>query len=147
MQNIINPLLETIVNNYIIFVALLSVPVFFALQYLTNGIEYFTDIDSKVRYKYLAYMSILQILISLLVMWIIINMFSTEYLSDYQTLKNTAVVVLGASPFNVSILIWVIVKIEAYRFMKNRYGDDFTEEVIIKKMEHKEKKDNNVKKE
>ena len=40
----------------------------------------------------------------------------------------TAIIIIGSAPFNITILIWVALKLEAYKLMQKRYGDTFKED-------------------
>ena len=52
-------------------------------------------------------------------------MFKSDALQEYQTLQLVAIILLGTTPFNISILIWVAIKLEIYRLMRNRYEKEF----------------------
>lgn len=123
-------MLEFIKNYYFLFIAFLSIAVFYALQYLTRGINYFINEKGKIRIRFLCFMAGLQFLISLIITWAVISAFSSEYLSEYETIKMTAIIVIGGAPFNITTLLWVALKLEAFKFMKKRYGKDFQEETL-----------------
>lgn len=150
---------------YIFLVPFLSISVFYGLQYLTRGVDYFIN-DNGVKWRFLIYLAIAQYFIALLITWGVLSAFSSDFLSDYETLKMSAIIILGGSPFNITILVWVALKLEIYKLMKERYGDNFNEDEffirqkkVIKKEEQestqvsdiqnnntlqKESKDNNV---
>lgn len=131
---------EFLLNYYYIFIIpTLSIAVFFSLQYLTRGLSFFVD-DRGIKWRFLAFMAALQFFISILITWGILNAFSSDYLSEYETLRLTAIVIAGASPFNITILIWVALKLEAYSLMQKRYGEKFHEEEITRITEGKAKK-------
>lgn len=116
------------ITYYFIFlIPLLSISVFYGLQYLTRGIDYFIS-DKGIKWRFLLYLAIVQYFISLLITWGVLSAFSSDFLSDYETVRMTALIILGGSPFNVTILVWVALKLEIYSIMKKRYGDKFNED-------------------
>lgn len=119
---------------YVVVIAVLSIAVLLALQYLTRGVDYFLD-KGRVRWNYLAFIAILQFCISCLITWSVITAFTSEYLGEYDSLKMTAVIILGACPFNITILVWVALKLEIFKIMRNRYGEEFDEDELFKKAE------------
>lgn len=76
-------------------------------------------------------MASLQFFVSLLVTWTVVSAFSSEFLSEYETIKMTAIIVICGAPFNITTLIWVDLKLEAFKLMKKRYGEDFDEDTIF----------------
>lgn len=124
---------EFIKNYYFFLIALLSIAIFYALQYLTKGLYYFINENGKIRTRYLFFMAALQFFTSLLVTWATISAFSSEFLSEYETIKMTAIIIIGGAPFNITALIWVALKLEAFRLMKKRYGKEFNEESLFEK--------------
>ena len=136
---------EIIKEYYLLVIAFLSIFVFFAMQFLTRGVSYFINELGGVRWRFLFSMCALQFFISCLVTWSVINAFASEFLQEYESIKMTTIIVMGASPFNIAILIWVALKLEFFRIMKNRYKEDFdvdkvfTEMTIKKPKKHKEK--------
>ncbi|STQ85767.1 hypothetical protein LS73_008845 [Helicobacter muridarum] len=137
-------------HYYYIVIAILSVAVFYSLQYLTRGLNYFVDENGKIRVSYLIFMASLQFFVSLLVTWAVVSAFSSEFLSEYETMKMTAIIVIGGAPFNITTLIWVALKLEAFKLMKKRYGEDFDEDTIFtngRKEQANEPKESNQKNE
>lgn len=130
---------ELIKNYYFILIAMLSIAVFYALQYLTKGLCYFINENGKIRTRYLFFMAGLQFFTSLLVTWATISAFSSEFLSEYETIKMTAIIIIGGAPFNITALIWVALKLEMFRIMKKRYGKDFSNETLFEKTRDTEK--------
>ena len=128
---------EFIKNYYFLLIAFLSIAVFYALQYLTKGIHYFINEAGKIRTRYLVFMASLQFFTSILVTWATISAFSSEFLSEYETIKMAAIIIVGGSPFNITALIWVALKLEAFRLMKKRYGKEFNEENLFEKTYYK----------
>ena len=60
---------------------------FYGLQYLTRGIHYFVDEDNNVKWRYLAFMAAMQFFISILITWSVVSAFSSQYLSQYESIK------------------------------------------------------------
>lgn len=119
---------------YIFVVPLLSIAVLYVSQFLTKGLRYFIK-NGRIRWGFLFFMGILQFFVSILITWSVLSAFSSEFLSDYETLKLTAIIIIGAAPFNISIYIWVALKLEIYRLMRTRYGDEFKDDEFISKIE------------
>lgn len=114
---------------YIFCIPMLSISVFYGLQYMTRGTDYFVFTDTnKIKWRFLGFLACAQYFISLLITWGVLSAFSSEYLQDYETLKLTSMIVLGGSPFNITILVWVALKLEIYKLMRQRYGDSFSED-------------------
>ena len=129
---------------YFIFcIPLLSISVFYGLQYMTRGHEYFIFKDSgSIKWRFLSFLALAQYCISLLVTWGVMSAFSSEYLQEYETLRLTSMIILGGSPFNITILVWVALKLEIYKLMKQRYGDAFHEdEFFIGKAKRRARED------
>lgn len=124
---------------YLVLIPFLSIFVFFIFQFLTKGLEYFIN-KGRIRWGFLAFMAILQFFVSCLVTWSVLSIFASDFLSEYDTLKMSAMIIIGGAPFNITMLIWVALKLEIYRLMKERYGDDFLEDSILKKIESEDKK-------
>lgn len=138
----VKPILNFIANYYYVFIVpILSIAVYLSLQYLTKGIDFFVDKERHIRWRFLIFMSALQFFVSVLITWSVLSAFSSDFLSDYETLKITAIIIVGAAPFNITILIWVALKLEAYRLMHTRYGDDFIDDSFFKKAEAIEKQE------
>lgn len=126
---------------FLFFIPFLSISVFFVLQYLTKGIEYFVDYENgRIKWGFLCFMAVLQFFVSVMITWSVLSSFGSEFLSEYETLKITAMIIIGGAPFNITILIWVALKLEVYRIMRNRYGDNFTQDSFLQKIENE--KDN-----
>ena len=122
-------MLKAIIDYYyFVLIPLFSIAVFYGLQYLTRGIHYFVDEDNNVKWRYLAFMAVMQFFISILITWSVVSAFSSQYLSQYESIKMTAIIIIGSAPFNITILIWVALKLEAYKLMQKRYGDTFKED-------------------
>lgn len=115
---------------YIILLPFLSISVFYAMEYLSRGLEFFVN-EKGVRWKFLAVTATIQFFVSIIITWSVIAIFQGEALQEYQTFQMIATILLGATPFNISILVWVAIKLEIYRFMKARYKDDFKEEELL----------------
>ena len=113
---------------YFVLIPIFSIAVFYGLQYLTRGIHYFVDDNNNVKWRYLAFMAAMQFFISILITWSVVSAFSSQYLSQYESIKMTAIIIIGSAPFNITILIWVALKLEAYKLMQKRYGDKFKED-------------------
>ena len=129
LYNRIYKMLQTISNYYyFVLIPLFSIAVFYGLQYLTRGIHYFVDDNNNVKWRYLAFMAVMQFFISILITWSVVSAFSSQYLSQYESIKMTAIIIIGSAPFNITILIWVALKLEAYKLMQKRYGDKFKED-------------------
>lgn len=128
---------------YLIVVPFLSISVFFVSQYLTRGVGYFVG-KNGIKWGFLGFMAVLQFFVSVMVTWSVLSAFSSEFLSEYETMKMTAIIIIGGAPFNITILIWVALKLESYRLMRARYGDDFKDEEFLKKVEGIEAKENEV---
>lgn len=127
---------EFIANYYyFIVVPFLSISVLFVSQYLTRGISYFVG-KNGIKWGFLAFMSVLQFFVSMLITWSVLSAFSSDFLSEYETLKLTAIIIIGGAPFNITILVWVALKLEAYRLMRARYGDDFKDEDFLRRIEN-----------
>ena len=128
--------LSNFISNYYYFfiIPFLSIAIFFVMQYLTRGISYFVG-KKGIKWGFLSFMASLQFLVSIAITWSVLSAFNSEFLSDYDTLKMTAMIIIGSAPFNITILIWVALKLETYRLMRNRYGDDFKDDEFFKKIE------------
>lgn len=127
---------QFIINYYyMVLIPFLSISVLFVSQYMTRGIEYFLDENGKPRWRFLGFLALLQFLISILITWSVLSAFNSDMLSEYETIKMTSMIIIGSSPFNITILVWVALKLEAYRLMKKRYGDDFQGVSIIETLE------------
>lgn len=127
------PYYQTLLAEYYIYfiIPFLSIAVFCALQYLTKGVNFFLDNRGKVKWKYVSFLATLQFFTSILVTWGVISAFSSEYLTSYESLKITAIIIIGSAPFSITILIWVALKLEVYNLMRARYGQDFEEDKIF----------------
>lgn len=115
-------------------VPFLSIGVLFVSQFLTKGLSYFIR-NGRIRWGFLFFMGILQFFVSFIVTWSVLSAFSSDFLSEYETLKLTAIIIIGAAPFNITIYIWVALKLEIYRLMRARYGDEFKDDEFISKIE------------
>ena len=128
--------ISVFISNYYYFfiIPFLSIAIFFVMQYLTRGISYFVG-KNGIKWGFLAFMAVLQFLVSISVTWSVLSAFNSDFLSDYDTLKMTFMIIIGSAPFNITILIWVALKLETYKLMRNRYGDDFKDDEFFKKIE------------
>lgn len=128
-------------NYYYIFVIpLLSIAVFFVSQYLTRGISYFIG-KNGIKWGFLSFMAILQFFVSIMITWSVLSAFSSDFLSEYETIKMTSIIIIGGAPFNITILVWVALKLETYRLMKKRYGKEFKDDTFFQKIEDIERKE------
>lgn len=80
-------------------------------------------------------MAILQFFVSIMITWSVLSAFSSDFLSEYETIKITAIIIIGGAPFNITILVWVALKLETYRLMKKRYGKEFKDDSFFQKVE------------
>lgn len=136
------PILTFISNYYYIFVIpLLSIAVFFVSQYLTRGINYFIGANG-IKWGFLSFMAILQFFVSIMITWSVLSAFSSDFLSEYETIKMTSIIIIGGAPFNITILVWVALKLETYRLMKKRYGKEFKDDAFFQKIEDIERSEN-----
>lgn len=133
----------TFISNYyyIFVVPLLSIAVFFVSQYLTRGINYFMG-KNGIKWGFLSFMAVLQFFVSIMITWSVLSAFSSDFLSEYETIKITSIIIIGGAPFNITILVWVALKLETYRLMKKRYGKDFKDESFFEKVEAIERSEN-----
>ena len=128
-------------NYYYVFVIpLLSIAVFFVSQYLTRGINYFVGANG-IKWGFLSFMAILQFFVSIMITWSVLSAFSSDFLSEYETIKMTSIIIIGGAPFNITILVWVALKLETYRLMKKRYGKEFKDDAFFQKIEDIERKE------
>ena len=128
-------------NYYYVFVIpLLSIAVFFVSQYLTRGINYFIG-PNGIKWGFLSFMDILQFFVSIMITWSVLSAFSSDFLSEYETIKMTSIIIIGGAPFNITILVWVALKLETYRLMKKRYGKEFKDDAFFQKIEDIERKE------
>ncbi|MDY5822497.1 MAG: hypothetical protein SPJ83_06915 [Helicobacter sp.] len=129
------PIFTFISNYYYIFVVpLLSIAIFFVSQYLTRGINYFIG-KNGIKWGFLSFMAVLQFFVSIMIAWSVLSAFSSDFLSEYETIKITAIIIIGGAPFNITILVWVALKLETYRLMKKRYGKEFKDDSFFQKVE------------
>ncbi|WP_289748873.1 hypothetical protein [Helicobacter bilis] len=136
------PIFTFISNYYYIFVVpLLSIAVFFVSQYLTRGINYFIG-KNGIKWGFLSFMAVLQFFVSIMITWSVLSAFSSDFLSEYETIKMTSIIILGGAPFNITILVWVALKLETYRLMKKRYGKEFKDDSFFEKVEAIERSEN-----
>lgn len=136
------PIFTFISNYYYIFVVpLLSIAVFFVSQYLTRGINYFIG-NNGIKWGFLSFMAILQFFVSIMITWSVLSAFSSDFLSEYETIKMTSIIIIGGAPFNITILVWVALKLETYRLMKKRYGKEFKDDAFFQKIEDIERSEN-----
>ena len=101
----------------------LSISIFYAMEYMSRGVEFFVD-QKGVKWRFLSFCALMKFFVSLVVILSVSAMFKSETLVEYQTLQLVAIILLGTTPFNISILIWVAIKLEIYRLMQNRYKDE-----------------------
>lgn len=87
-------------------------------------------------------MAILQFFVSIMITWSVLSAFSSDFLSEYETIKMTAIIIIGGAPFNITILVWVALKLETYRLMKKRYGKEFKDDAFFQKIEDIERNEN-----
>lgn len=136
------PFFNFISNYYYIFVIpLLSIAVFFVSQYLTRGINYFIG-KNGIKWGFLSFMAVLQFFVSIMITWSVLSAFSSDFLSEYETIKMTSIIIIGGAPFNITILVWVALKLETYRLMKKRYGKEFKDDSFFQKIEAIERNEN-----
>ena len=141
-RKLLKPFFNFITNYYYVFVVpLLSIAVFFVSQYLTRGINYFIG-KNGIKWGFLGFMATLQFFVSIMITWSVLSAFSSDFLSDYETIKMTSIIIIGGAPFNITILVWVALKLETYRLMKKRYGKDFKDDSFFEKIEAIEKHEN-----
>ena len=98
----------------------LSISIFYAMEYMSRGVEFFVN-EKGVKWRFLSFCALMQFFVSLVVILSVSAMFKSDALQEYQTLQLVAIILLGTTPFNISILIWVAIKLEIYRLMQNRY--------------------------
>ena len=141
-RNMLKTIFNFITNYYyMLLIPLLSISVLFVTQYLTRGLGYFLNENGKVRLGFLSFIAVLQYLVSILITWSVLSAFNSEFLSEYETLKMTAMIIIGSSPFNITILIWVALKLEAYKIMSTRYGDEFSQNTMMQEIEQTKEKE------
>ena len=133
----------TFISNYyyIFVVPLLSIAVFFVSQYLTRGINYFMG-KNGIKWGFLSFMAVLQFFVSIMITWSVLSAFSSDFLSEYETIKMTSIIIIGGAPFNITILVWVALRLETYRLMKKRYGKEFKDDSFFEKVEAIERSEN-----
>lgn len=133
----------TFISNYyyILVVPLLSIAVFFVSQYLTRGINYFIG-KNGIKWGFLSFMAVLQFFVSIMITWSVLSAFSSDFLSEYETIKMTSIIIIGGAPFNITILVWVALKLETYKLMKKRYGKEFKDDSFFEKIEAIERSEN-----
>ncbi|EEO24192.2 hypothetical protein HRAG_01249 [Helicobacter bilis ATCC 43879] len=90
---------------------------------MSRGVEFFVN-ENGVKWRFLSFCALMQFFVSLVVILSVSAMFKSDALQEYQTLQLVAIILLGTTPFNISILIWVAIKLEIYRLMRNRYKDE-----------------------
>ena len=73
---------------------LLSIAVFFVSQYLTRGINYFIG-KNGIKWGFLSFMAVLQFFVSIMITWSVLSAFSSDFLSEYETIKITAIIIIG----------------------------------------------------
>ncbi len=93
------------------------------MEYMSRGVEFFVN-ENGVKWRFLSFCALMQFFVSLVVILSVSAMFKSDALQEYQTLQLVAIILLGTTPFNISILIWVAIKLEIYRLMRNRYKDE-----------------------
>lgn len=136
------PIFTFISNYYYIFVVpLLSIAVFFVSQYLTRGINYFIG-KNGIKWGFLSFMAVLQFFVSIMITWSVLSAFSSDFLSEYETIRMTSIIIIGGAPFNITILVWVALKLETYKLMKKRYGKEFKDDSFFEKVEAIERSEN-----
>lgn len=101
----------------------LSISIFYAMEYMSRGVEFFVN-ENGVKWRFLSFCALMQFFVSLVVILSVSAMFKSDALQEYQTLQLVAIILLGTTPFNISILIWIAIKLEIYRLMQNRYKDE-----------------------
>ena len=101
----------------------LSISIFYAMEYMSRGVEFFVN-EKGVKWRFLSFCALMQFFVSLVVILSVSAMFKSDALQEYQTLQLVAIILLGTTPFNISILIWVAIKLEIYRLMQNRYKEE-----------------------
>lgn len=117
-------LARTIYEYYqFIILPFLSVSIFYAMEYMTKGADFFIN-EKGIKWRFLTFSALMQFFVSLVVIISTIALFESEALAEYKTLKMVCVILLGTTPFNISILIWVAIKLEIYRIMKTRYKNE-----------------------
>ena len=102
----------------------LSISIFYAMEYMSRGVEFFVN-EKGVKWRFLSFCALMQFFVSLVVILSVSAMFKSDALQEYQTLQLVAIILLGTTPFNISILIWIAIKLEIYRLMRNRYEKEF----------------------
>lgn len=123
MRHIMNFIIEF---YQIILLPFLSIAIFYAMEYMSKGASFFLH-ENGVRWKFLSFCAIMQFFVSVVIIWSVKAVFESDPLLEYQTMKMVAIILLGTTPFNISILIWVAIKLEIYRLMKNRYEKELQE--------------------
>lgn len=134
---------QAIIDYYqYIILPFLSISIFYAMEYLSNGIDFFVN-EKGIKWRFLSFCALMQFFVSLVVILSTIAIFESDYLQEYQTLRMVSIILLGTTPFNISILIWVAIKLEMYRIMKNRYKselqDILTQDKLLQKTLKKDK--------
>ena len=118
-------IIESIINYYqFIILPFLSISILFAMEYISKGIDFFINKEGNIKWRFLIACSLMQAMVSLVIILSVIAIFKSETLKEYQTFKLLSIILLGTTPFNISILIWVAIKLEIYRILKNRYKDE-----------------------
>ena len=87
-------------------------------------------------------MAVLQFFVSIMITWSVLSAFSSDFLSEYETIKMTSIIIIGGAPFNITILVWVALKLETYKLMKKRQGKEFKDDIFFEKVEAIERSEN-----
>ena len=115
---------QAIIDYYhFVILPFLSIFIFYAMEYMNHGSDFFVN-EKGVKWRFLSACALMQFFVSLVVIIPVIAIFRSDTLREYETFRMIAIILLGITPFNISILILVAIKLEIYRLMKNRYKDD-----------------------
>lgn len=124
IKKMLRNIAQAIIDYYhFVILPFLSISIFYAMEYMNHGSDFFVN-EKGVKWRFLSACALMQFFVSLVVIISTIAIFNSNALQEYQTLKLVAIILLGTTPFNISILIWVAIKLEIYRLMKNRYKND-----------------------
>lgn len=127
---------DFVVEFYQFFILpFLSIAIFYAMEYISQGAQFFTN-EKGVKWRFLSFCALMQFFVSIVIILSVKAVFESDPLLEYKTMKMVAIILLGTTPFNISILIWVAIKLEIYKLMRNRYEKEMQEAIHTDSMLH-----------